>query len=233
MKEVIKGLALTVLLAVVSACSNGTIPNSQSSENQNFGVLSNNDNSPVSEMDGMEGMPGGKMRGFFKELNLTADQKTQFEALKVAQKDHFKSQKTNMDSLKTTLKDAWLSASIDKVALKTKLDSLKPNEDEQAGFMSDNIIKAYNILTVAQRTQVETKLNDMQTKMSQFKNSSIGKDFAGNKDKRFTWFTKDLSLTDAQSTSLKALFDQSEPNKQEMFDKAKKVKDDVLAELKT
>lgn len=226
MKKLIKGIAVAVTLAVVSACAANTMT-SQNNDDNSFGIQGN------ASADKQFGGMGFGMKGFMKDLNLTDAQKAQFKALKNDAKTHFSSQKDNRKAFMTAIKDSFLSATMDKAALKAKLESLKPNEDENLTYMANSIVKAYNILNADQKSKIESKLNDMQSKASQFMNKAKSGNFSKMKEKRFDWFTKDLNLTDAQKTSLKALADDAMPDRTAMFDKMKTAKDSVLKELKS
>lgn len=230
LKKIAVGITTLVSISIIGACAGNTVSGIRNnSDSDNFGIL-NTENGKGGGFG-----KGNFMKGFLKDLNLTADQKTQLEALKKemhssADKDK---NKGNREAFKNTLKEAFLSTTINKADLKAKLQALKPQDNSRATLMATNLIKAYNILTPEQRTKIETKMNEMESKFQNMSKNPIGKMMQGFKDKRFDWFTSDLNLNDTQKADLKALFNEGQPDRTSMFEKMKTVKNSVIAELKS
>lgn len=229
-KKIIKGLTALVTVSIIGACAANTANSVKNSDS--FGVLGNSSGT----MEGFgKGHHNKMMKGFIKDLNLTEDQKSKFKALKEEMKSSFDKDKMkgNKDAFKNILKDAFLSNSINKSDLKAKLESIKPQDNGKSLIMANNIIKAYNILNDEQKTKIENKINDMESKFQSMSKSPMGKMFGFAKDKRFDWFTNDLNLTEAQKTDLKALMEPSENDRTEMFEKMKNTKNTIFSELKS
>ncbi len=227
LKKILKGITAFTVVAIVASCAGNTITGiKNSSEDQGFNVLGN-------EKDSHFGKGHSMMKGFIKELNLTTDQKAQFEAMKKEMKGNFSKHKADRTALMATLKTAFLSDTINKEDLKAKLNSLKPKDDERETLMASNLINAYSILTPEQRTKIENKINDMEAKFKSVSSNPMFKMFQGLKGNKFDSITSDLNLNDTQKADIKALFEESAPDKITMIENMINAKNTVLAELKT
>lgn len=225
-KKVITSITAVVTLAFVASCAGNTISGIKNDNNSGFSI--------AGDATGKGGFGRGHfMGGFLKDLNLTDDQKAQFEAMKKEMKTDMSKNKGDKDAFKNTLKEAFLSTTINKADLQAKLQALKPQDDNKTNLMAANIIKAYNILNAEQRTKIETKITEMENKFQDKGKNPVSKMFQGFKEKRMEWFTSDLNLNDSQKETLKALFNQSAPDKTQMFENMKKIKNEVLAQLKS
>lgn len=227
LKKIAKGLLILVSVSLVGACAANTV-NGVKENTESFNVLNNDDGVPSFGK-------GHHFKKFAKELNLTQEQKDQFNALKEEMKSNFDKteMKNHRELFKNTLKEAFLSEKINKDELKSKLQALKPQDDKRVNLMANNLIKAYSILNSEQKTKVESKLNEMESKFQNMSKSPIGKMFGFFKDKRFDWFTNDLNLNETQKADLKSLFDSGMGDRSEMFEKMKGVKNTILTELKS
>lgn len=225
-KKVITSITAVVALAFVTSCAGNTISGIKNDSNSGFSVAGNTNSKG--------GFGRGHFMGdFLKDLNLTTEQKAQFAAMKKEMKTDFSKNKGDKNALKNTLKQAFLSTSINKTDLQAKLQALKPQDDQKTDLMAANIIKAYNILNAEQRTKIENKITEMENKFQNKSKNPVSKMFQGFKEKRMEWFTSDLKLNESQKESLKALFNQSSPDKTQMFENMKKIKNEVLAQLKS
>ena len=226
-KKIFKGITAFAIVAIVGSCAGNTITGIKNNPDEGFNILG-------SEDKGMDHFGKGNfMKVFIKDLNLTADQKAQFKAMKKEMKGNFSKHKEDRTAFINTIKTAFLSTSINKEDLKAKLAALKPQDDKKETLMAANIIKAYGILTPEQKTKIENKITEMETKFSNMEKNPMFNMFKAFKDKKIDWLTSDLNLNDNQKTEIKALFNEQSPDKLAMIENMKKVKNAVLAELKT
>lgn len=227
LKKITKGLLALISISIVGACAANTVTGARDSSD-GFNVLGNEDN-------GMNHFgKGHHFKKFIKNLNLTTEQKEKFKALKQDMKSSFNKDemKSNREAFKKILKDTFLSDKINKEDLKSKLQALKPKDDKST-LMATNMVKAYNILNSEQKSKIENKLNEMESKFQNISKSPMGKMFGFFKDKRFDWMTNGLNLNDTQKAELKSLLDSGMGDKQEMFEKIKNAKNSIFTELKS
>ncbi len=227
MKKLIKGVILTVSISLVSACAANMPGRGHNTDNDTFGLLSDQ-RVNTEHFDRMQ----GKMKGFIKELNLSEEQKKQFNEIKHSVRNQFNKNKSKREELKNIFKESFLSDKIDKEALKNKLSAIKPQNDERLDLIANNIVKAYNILTPEQRDKVESRLNQIEKKVGNFSNNPLIKKFH-NPEKRVEMMAKALNLSDSQKENLKSLFQNGVPDRKEQFDKIKNIRASVQTELKT
>jgi Spy/CpxP family protein refolding chaperone len=212
MKKLILGVMITLSFSTLTGCGN-----SFTAPGQGFSLRADNASGKFGFMRGgkeMKGGPGG-IFGLTADLNLTADQKTQLEALrkenqpaKVApDKAEMEANRTAMEALRKAINDAFISDNFDATALKAKLDALKPakpNIDDHINAEANMIIKTFNILTPEQRTTIENKLKEFDNLIP--KNIPLPPadfDPAKMADLKITKLATELGLSDAQKTSLK------------------------------
>ena len=268
MKQVLKsGLMITLSLITLAGC-NGSFPLTTSNVVDSSYSVASTDASVTNALasttttqqnkvrpekgdkkggapHGDKGGPGGKggfgVFGFLGQLNLTAEQKTQLDAIlqanKPAQPDQTKmeAQKTAMEALRKEIDAAFVSDTFDVTALKAKMDALRPVKDDSARFSQEAsvIVKVYALLTDEQKKTIETKLAEFAPKARTDRpvEARPAKD-----DGRFDKLATDLGLTDAQKTALKEAMqpptDIVKPDPQTMFDKMKATQESILAELK-
>ena len=105
------------------------------------------------------------------DLNLSADQKTQVQAIKDEIKQKMESRKKDHQSGMSDFENAFKQDKLDKETLKTIEQKNEADRQEMKDFFMDELVKFHDILTPDQRAQVVQKMED------------IKKDHKWNKDK--------------------------------------------------
>ncbi len=95
------------------------------------------------------------------DLNLSADQKTQVQALKDEIKTKMESRKKDKQSGMDDFGTAFKQDKLDKETLKTIEQKHETDRQEMKDFFMDELIKFHDILTPDQRTQAVQKMQDM------------------------------------------------------------------------
>ncbi len=168
------------------------------------------------DMKGEHLMPPGIGFGFPPDLNLTADQKKQFEQIMQENRPPMPDL-TKIEEVRKAIKEAFLADTFDTNALKSKLDSLKPDEDARFKAEANIIIKGYNLLTSEQKQKLEAKQQEI------------------SKNSPFEKLVTDLKLSDSQKNSLKEAMKPSDikPDFAKDEEKRKASREAINAELKT
>jgi len=244
MKKTIAKLILSVSLATVFVTGCSTNPSSSNNfnlmssesitENQKVGMFANH----MNQMG---------FKALTKDLNLTKEQTDKINALREDGLKKFEANKANRDEIQKVLKDAFLADKVDKTALKAKLDALAPSQDERIDMMAKHIVVIYNILTPEQRVKAEEKINSFEANIEKFRQNfqnkqgtkgkfnkqGMKKDFGMMGMHGGMFGLQNINLTDAQNEQIKTIMTETQPNRDEMINKAKTVKTSILAELKT
>jgi len=95
------------------------------------------------------------------DLNLSADQKTQVQAIKDEIKQKMQSRKKDHQNGMSDFEEAFKQDKLDKETLKSIEQKHESDRQEMKEFMMDELVKFHDILTPDQRSQVVQKMEDM------------------------------------------------------------------------
>jgi Spy/CpxP family protein refolding chaperone len=238
------GIMITLSISALAGCA-GNVATAPSGTASTSGFVLRADGTAASsasaqpgDFHGGKGMKGGRggehgLEGLSTNLNLTADQKTQLEALRQADKPANPPDRTQMDAVRKAINDAFISDNFDAAALKAQADALKPqaNTDDRLKAEAGRIIKTYNILTPEQRTILETNQAAMAARVPTARPTPPADQTNSRLDKLATA----LGLSDAQKASLAPIMQPPARTDDEAAEQAKRkaAQDAVNAELKT
>lgn len=241
----IRLLALASVAALtVSACA-ADLPSGAADETtQAFALLA--DESAVGNAAPGEGNAKkrhfrGGHHGFFfgmmaRELNLTSEQKTQFQALMkpdAQQQAVTAEMKAEMKALKAQVKTEFLSEQFDVAALQSAWDAIqKPDADAVRLKMAEKLHTAWHILTPAQQTQLEAKLVALEARFAEKAQTPSDKQ-KGHAEKMLARMTQQLGLSEAQQNTLKSRWEAQHGERQDRRAAMKAVKQTVLQQLKS
>lgn len=243
LKKFSSGLMATALVLSISACAS-QLPGAQA-EDDFFSLMSESsavggqladEHQPGQRgRHGKKGHPGKMMMGFFKDLNLTPEQKAQFKTLMQDGQAMRKVYAPQMKASHEKIKAAFLADNFDVAALKAELQQNLPvNRAEIAGKMAEKLVAAWKILTPEQQSKLEAKLAEMETRMQQFQQKMADAPQKGKfAEKRLQHMAQQLGLSEAQQEQLKALWSQGKPDRQARMQQMKTLKTQVLAALKS
>lgn len=236
-QKLIVGLLASASLVSLASCA-ATRPNADEA----FSIMGMDDANPGfgPRGHGPQGQRGpAMMMGFvMKDLNLSAEQMQQLQALRSEAFAQFKNQSNRPDrqAMREAFKTAFLSDHFDPAALKAQFQSARPNPQEMSKNVATHLLKAWQILTPEQQGKLEQKLSEMESRFAQFKakRPQAGQNAPGTRlQKHLQQMADQLELTEAQQAQLKALWQQNRPQRQERMTEMKALKDKVLAELKS
>lgn len=214
-----KFFSTLVAVLLVSGCS-AHMNELNKSGGDNFSVLGLSDNTKFDFF---------KMHSEFgktlKELNFTSEQKKSFKDIMQGSKKNFENNKNDRDEMKAKAKEIFSNDVFDKVNAKNLFDSISKKGDEHISQMSENIVKAYNILNAEQKKIIETKIDNLESKIEGFMDKK-------DHTEHFNKMKANLNLSAEQEVKLKALFESAKSERVAMFDNIKKVRKDVSSELK-
>lgn len=228
MKKLIIFITAAVSISVIAGCANNLSGSNRDSMIDDGFNLSGNLEGDSKHGHFME----KRMNKFFKELNLTEEQKKSFLEIKQQVRGEFKKNKVNREEFKNLIKTTFLSDSINKDELKEKLENLKPKNEEKINKIAENIVKIYGILTPEQRVKIENKLNEMEGKIKGFANNPIAKIFKPSPEKKFAKMLNGLDLNEVQKEKLKGVFDNNSDFRKQKLETASKIKNEIQTELK-
>lgn len=171
---------------------------------------------------------GGPLMGWFgKDLNLSDAQKAEFKALMADMKGQRPAgQREAHQKMMQTLKQAFLSNNFDAVAVRAQLQGLQaPNQRSEK--MAQALVKGWKILTPEQRAKAQTHMAQMEERMQK----RAAKPREARPDKPMGKLFGELNLTEAQQQQFKALMVSQAPDMNAKLQKARQLKQSVLAEL--
>ena len=176
------------------------------------------------------GMHKGPFMGLMRDLELSAEQKAQFKALYSA---HL-AKPANQKAFRAKVQAAFISDQFDATTLKQALQQEMTNAPAQK--MAAYLLQAWQILTPAQRTQLETRLQQMEAKRAQkadkFATERQNK-HASNRPGRLPRHLKALNLTEAQQTQLQALWQKNQSVRSQNWQGFNTHKKQILSALKS
>lgn len=222
-KKILLGLVCAIS---IPACASQMNSHSNVSNDNTFGILSTNDNQ-FKHFD----MIHNRFQSFIGDLNLTNEQKEGFKAIKETMKSNFENHQSKFKGTKEAVKKAFLGNS--RADLKNTLEKITPDYDEHINNISTNILKAYNLLNDEQKSKIEKKVDDMESKINMFIGKADKNPFFNAHKNRFESLKKELNLSTEQEEKLKNLITEGSPDRVKMFELAKKIKTDLRAELKS
>ncbi|MBF2052651.1 MAG: Spy/CpxP family protein refolding chaperone [Candidatus Sericytochromatia bacterium] len=168
------------------------------------------------------GMHQGPLMGLMRDLELSAEQKAQFKAL---YSEHMQ-QPTAHKAFRAKVQAAFVSEQFDATALKQALQQEMTNAP--AKKMAAHLLRAWQILTPAQRTQLEARLQQMDVKMTQ-----KAERFTADQPGRFPRPLSALNLTEAQQNQLQALWQENRSARTQNRQGLKNHTQQILAALKS
>ncbi len=232
-KKLSTALIASAMLISLSACAS---QNPGASIEDGFSLLNAANDGQQSQRHGKTGKHGKHgghqmMIGMLmKDLNLSDSQKTQFKTLMQDGKADHQALREQMKGFKEKLKTQFLSDSFDSATLKAELAQVsKPNASEMSTKMATKLVAAWQILTPAQQSQLETKLSQMEARFAQWQDKKPASDRQG---KHLEQLKTKLGLSDAQIQELGVLKASNSPDRAAKMAEMRQIKTQVLAQLK-
>lgn len=238
---------LTGMLLCLTACPEDTLPNGQSEESLqesrgkgqalwNGFAAQAAESAEFSEAKKAKKLGqktryyGGMWRTIFKDLNLSEAQKSQFKAL-YSEGPQVKSE---MKAVHERIQQAFVSETFDAAALQQELQA--QFKGQHARHMAENILKAWQILTPEQRSQLESQLEhlDHKRKERMARRSEQAHNVPRPKQtQHMSRWLEPLALTDAQKEQLKALWVQKQSMHQADIQQRPLISQSILNALKS
>ena len=239
-KQKVRLLAVASVAALTASACAADLPSGAAEETSQAFALLADEGGTATESRAHAGNKGrfqGQHKGFMfgmmaRDLNLSTEQKNQFQALMQSGRENHGALKTELKTFKERVKTQFLTEQFDVSALQAEWNAIqKPDAEALRLKMAEKMHTAWHILTPEQQGKLETKLTALEARFSQAQRANPSKQNA-HAGKMLARMTEQLNLSEAQQQTLKSRWEAQQGERQNRRAAFKSVKQTVLQQLK-
>jgi len=225
------------LLMTLPACTDDTLPNAnaeQSGTEASFSLLGGEQAETNATRARHAHRGPMMMKWLLKDLDLSPEQSAQFQALQQEAQNQMQHKKPAHKALRAKIKTAFLAESFDAAALKAEIKAQSGAAMPQAETMASHLLKAWQILTPAQREKLEARLQGLEQRFEKHQGQAAERRTPkAGKSSRLEKLAAKLNLSETQQAELQALWQAGQPLRQTHLTEMKTHKAQLFAALKS